>query len=373
MQQLAQNHKVSLFSFYTNNKQLEHLSEANEIFEHVYIEYHKEKYSILNLLKGTVLSKPFSTYNYWSTKTLKKLYEITQKNRFDVIQIEHTALAQYAKYMDCSFKVLDFHNLEYEKMERYAVFQQNALKKYYAKLTAKKLKNYELRVVREFDLSLTCSNREKELLQKANPNSEIIVVPNGTDIIDEMALEKQTKKPIKSILFVGALNADKNVDAVLYFFNEILPLILREQPDILFQIVGGSVPTEIQQLRKHPNVKVLGFIKDLKAILKPGTISVVPLRYGGGTRLKITEAMAHGIPVVSTTLGCEGLDVLHNKNILIADTSESFAQCCLELISSSSKRESLIKSGYELVTKQYDWKTITTTLSEIITKKVQPK
>lgn len=370
MEGLAKDHAVTLFSFYSDKRQLDYIENAKGICREVHLQFRPERYALANLFKGLILPKPFSIYNYWSAQTFTKLKQIADSTKIDVIQIEHTALAPYARLLDCPFKIIDFHNLEHEKMERYARFQTNILKRTYAQFTTYKLKRYEFQLVKQFDLCLTCSERERRILSHYAPKANLAVIPNGTDIRYDKGKTAVSLRPVRNLLFVGALNAEKNVDAVLYFYHNIFPLVLKVYPNITLKIAGGAVPPRIQKLADEPNVDVLGFVEDLTTVLRPDTIAIVPLRYGGGTRLKITEAMAHAVPVVSTSIGCEGLTVEDKKNISIADTPETFSEACLNLIESDTFRRQIISNGLELVRKHYDWKAIANDLSGRITQMV---
>jgi len=311
MEGLARKNRVTLFSFYNDEEQLTDLKRAKEICEHVYLWPRSNKYSKNDLLKGIFSDVPFTVYNYWDPMISNKLNDLLIQRHFDVIQIEHAVLAKYAFGLRSLCKVMDFHNLEYEKMERFGEIEKNIIKKKYANLTAKKLKRFEFGIPKRFDLCLTCSDRERFLLKQDAESADVICVPNGTDIYKRIA--SVVIRPIKYFLFVGALNADKNVDAVLYFCQDVLPRIQKEKPEIVFRVAGGFVPSQVKKLQEQAGVEVLGYVKDLKPLFGPDTLSVVPLRYGGGTRLKILESMALGVPVISTSIGCEGLEVKHES------------------------------------------------------------
>lgn len=366
MEGLAKEHEVTLFSFYNDPSQLSYIKKAKEICKDVHLEYRKEGYSRLDLFKGLLSTTPFSIFNYWSAKAHAAISELVEYGNFDVIQVEHMVLAQYAENLTKVVKVLDFHNLEYEKMERYASLQKSFLRKRYAHLTSKKLKSYEFEILDKFNLCLTCSEREKRILTETKPGAIVQTVPNGADILRHSTVNGNKTEPVKYLLFIGALNADKNVDAVRYFAHDIFPLLKTTNPGLIFRIVGGPVPAEIATLNNDPSIEVLGYVGNLAEVLNSATLSLVPLRYGGGTRLKILESLAHSVPVVSSSIGCEGIDVLHGRDILIADSPRGFASELTRLINSTALRQKLIRNGLDLIREKYDWQMIVRALSESI-------
>jgi glycosyltransferase involved in cell wall biosynthesis len=374
LQGLARRFDVTLFSFYTEQSQLQFRSEAEKLCSDVHLHYREKKYAKLDLLKGLISPRPFSVLNYWSPEVFGLLQQLNREQHFDVIQAEHTVLAEYVGKLDCQIKVLDFHNLKYEKMQRFADCTDNTIQKIYARHTSGKLKKYELNLTKSMDLCLTCSEREKQLLQRARPDAKLLCIPNGTDIdssaVDEQADASRKPHPVNSdtpaILFIGAFDAEKNVDAVLYFTEQIFPYILAARPDITVKIVGSPVPQVIAELDKDSRIEILGYVEDLTPLFNSKAIAIVPLRYGGGTRLKIPEAMAHGVPVITTSIGCEGLDVTHDENILIADEPEAFAAHCIRLLESDNLRQRIVSDGLRLVKEKYDWQIISQNLADNI-------
>jgi glycosyltransferase involved in cell wall biosynthesis len=158
------------------------------------------------------------------------------------------------------------------------------------------------------------------------------------------------------LVFSGSMNWAPNVDGVTYFCEAILPLILAREPGCRVTIVGRTPPPAITKLAEsHPNVSVTGTVADIRPYLWGAKVCIVPLRIGGGTRLKIYEAMAAGVPVVSTSVGAEGLPVTHGENVLLADEPRAFAEACLELLADGAKRQRMSAKAYELAA-AHSWK-----------------
>jgi glycosyltransferase involved in cell wall biosynthesis len=209
-------------------------------------------------------------------------------------------------------------------------------------------------VAREFDLCTVVSEQEQRLLQQLIPYyRSIAVIPNGVDVDHYAGDFGQPKED--SLIFSGALTYSANYDAMEFFLGDILPLIKKERPEVVLRITGKTAGVPLEQLPNVDDVIFTGYLDDVRPSVAQSWVSVVPLRVGGGTRLKILEAMALGTPVVSTSKGAEGLDVTLGENILIADTPSGFADATLHLLEDHGLRARLSENGRSLVRTRYDW------------------
>ena len=173
--------------------------------------------------------------------------------------------------------------------------------------------------------------------------------------------------PQADIVFVGSMDWLANIDAVKYFVQEILPLIRRQLPDCRFAVVGRTPPREILDLAAaDPGIIVTGTVPDIRPYLWGAKISIVPLRIGGGTRLKIYESMAAGTAVVSTSIGAEGLDAQHPDNIRLADTPAGLAAQCVELLKNPDERGSLASAAHQMVSDKYSWESVAREFESIL-------
>jgi glycosyltransferase involved in cell wall biosynthesis len=163
------------------------------------------------------------------------------------------------------------------------------------------------------------------------------------------------------LVFVGSMDWAPNIDGIDWFGREVLPLLLKRKPDCTIAIVGRTPPRSIQQLAElHPGIRVTGTVPDVRPWFWGSKVSIVPLRVGGGTRLKIFEAMAAGIPVVSTAVGAEGLGARDGDTIRIADTPEAFAECCVALLDDAAERKRLSDRALHMITSLYSWEAVAT-------------
>jgi glycosyltransferase involved in cell wall biosynthesis len=184
--------------------------------------------------------------------------------------------------------------------------------------------------------------------------SEVAAVSTGVDI-EHFAPPKKTSGT--DLIFVGSMDWLPNVDGILWFTQNVLPLIRQRRPNCTFTIVGRQPPAEIQALAGG-GIQVTGTVPDVRPYLWDAAVSVVPLRIGGGTRLKIYEAMAARNAVVSTTVGAEGLPVNPGSEIAIGDTPESFAAACLDLLENQEKRERMVEAAWQLVAARFTWEAV---------------
>jgi glycosyltransferase involved in cell wall biosynthesis len=201
------------------------------------------------------------------------------------------------------------------------------------------------------------SEIDKELLLKMGVKSKLFVVPNGTNT--KFFTPNKRKVVENSVLWIGHMDVHTNKDAVLYFWKEIYPMLQRKYPKVKMTFVGTAPPKEIADAAKlDGQVRVTGFVDDIRPYIDEAAVVVVPIRIGSGTRLKILDAMAMGKAIVSTSIGCEGLNVNDGKDILIADDPENFANQTIDLLKNLDKRITLEKNAIELA-KTYDWNLIT--------------
>ena len=214
-----------------------------------------------------------------------------------------------------------------------------------------KLWAYQRRVLPWFDRVLVCSERERQRLGGGN----IVVVPNAIAVPPDVP---RSEADDRTLLFLGNLSYPPNVDGAEFFVRSILPKIRAEIPDVKLRIVGRTPTLRVRALHDGRTVHVEGDVGSVSDYYRKATLAVVPLRFGGGTRIKILEAWAFGIPIVSTSLGCEGLDATDGEHLMVADTPSRFARACVELLGDAAARRRLAERGRDLVVQKYRWETV---------------
>ena len=221
---------------------------------------------------------------------------------------------------------------------------------------AQQLRRYELAALRHFDAALVCSDEDGAITQAQNSQIRVATIANGADTTFFTPQRQPDTRP--TILLLGTMHYYPNVDSVHYFFETIYPALRQAQPDLQVLIVGHQPPPAIQALAELPGVTVTGSVDDVRPYMARSWLLAVPLRLGGGTRLKIAEAMAAGLPVVSTTVGAQGLNVTHDQDLLLADTPAAFVTTTLRLLNDDSLQRRLGEAGRKLVESSYSWQAL---------------
>lgn len=293
-----------------------------------------------------------------STVMQQAISRLLAAERFDLIQVESSPMAGFDFGRETPV-LIDEHNIEYELLYRLYQEERSPARKLYYRLEYTKFRREELRCWQRSAGSIFTSEREEQIFRGLLPNKPTITAPNGVDI-DYFSPADEPADP-DSIVFTGLMSYRPNVDAVLYFVREVLPLIVRSRPNARFTVVGASVPEEIRRLA-GPNVAVTGTVPDVRPYLARAGAVVVPLRMGSGTRLKVLEGLAMGKAMVSTSLGCEGIDVADGDHLLIADEPPSLSRAILRLLDDPALGAALGRRGRALTEAHYSWPAIVATL-----------
>jgi len=239
--------------------------------------------------------------------------------------------------------LLNCHNVEYVIIERYKSIEPNVLKRTYATIESSLLKREETKSLERVELAMACSSVDLEMLKRMCSSLKAFVVPNVIDtdvIVPESGKSDDASDPI--LLFQGGMDWFPNRDAVSYFAHQVLPLVRAEYPTVRFVVAGRNPPAEfVFELQRSSSVEFTGTVTDMGPYLGMATVIVVPLRVGGGTRIKILEAGAAGKPIVSSALGAEGLDFKEGEEILIARNPADFARAITALLRDPDRRRRL--------------------------------
>src|SRR6185437_14570423 len=315
-------------------------------------------FSPAKLLRGLTGPVPVTVLNNWSRQILAELERTVREGKtFHSVQIEGMHLVQYLpalrKAPGTPALIADWHNIESEIMWRYSETAVGFARKAYARRTARLMEDMELRLLEGCDVHVVPSSREREKLLARCPKARIEIVGNGVDVAHYSTPVDSSNR--SDILFVGSMDYHANIGAALEFANTMWPGILATHPELRFVVVGRNPPPEVRALASLPKIEVTGTVDDVRPWYRSASVVVVPLRTGSGTRLKILEAMAAGVPVVSTRLGAEGLDVTDGANILLAETAQETIAAVDALRTSPEKWRAVAEAGLSLVRSQYDW------------------
>ena len=335
-------------------------------------------FSPAKLIRGLIGPVPVTLLNCENEQAQTALAGLLRNTTFDSVQVEGVHLLRYVpairKLSPNAAIVCDWHNIESEIMRRYSQTATGLARRLYASRTAGLIENMERELLRAADMHSVASARELERLRGRYPKAKLVAIGNGVDVEAHTPAEIEAAwkradptrmPPPGSVLFVGSMDYHANIDGAVEFARQIWPgfqkATLRGKTKAEsartreFVIAGRSPAPEVMELEGIPGVRVTGTVADVRSYYWDALALVVPLRIGSGTRLKILEAMAAGVPVVSTAMGAEGLGVAHGENILIAETAEEFIQALRTLEDDQPLRARLIEGGRRLVASEYDW------------------
>lgn len=300
--------------------------------------------------------RPLATHPFYYPEMAARVRALATTWNPDIVQIEHSFLAPYVRAIPADRPcktILSLHNLGALQYRRMLRLRTGVRQKPLFLLKWLLMRNWEPHWAAKFDRCLAVSSVEERLLRSAIPNLSVSVIDNG---VDTGSLHPLAPPPGgNALLFVGTMGYPPNADAVLRFHRAVMPLLRRRIPDVELLIVGGHPPPAVRRLDRQPGVTVTGHVDDLIPWYQRSRVTVVPLRAGGGTRLKILESMALGRPVVSTSLGCEGLEVGHQEHIWIADTPAAFADAVARLIEDGEFCRRMIDRARQRVETRYAW------------------
>jgi sugar transferase (PEP-CTERM/EpsH1 system associated) len=324
-----------------------------------------------SVFKQVLKGKPLTIAKYYSSATAKKINELLDTNSYDILHLEMLHAGQYITEISDRHNtkiILDQQNIDSLIWQRLVKTEKNLFRKLMLDWQYKSFLNIENKMSSMFDVCVCVSEEDAERLKSINPNIKTDVVPNGVDI--DYFFPSKTPENERQIVFVGSMDWSPNEDAVLYFCDQIFPLIKAKIPDIKFYIVGSNPTDRVLKLKEIEGVVVTGLVDDVRSYISESAVFVVPLRIGGGTRLKILQALAMKKAVVSTSIGCEGLGLTHKEHLFISDDPDEFAESVILLTKDKILRHNLGKNGRNLVQNQYDWKTISLKLDAVYRKAI---
>jgi len=272
---------------------------------------------------------------------------------FDVAVAEHLFMARYSLVIDCP-RVLLLHNIESDLARALAATYPQP-QRAFKRATAAWSHGYEKRMLSRMQGAVTVTLADRQRLSRMAPALPAAVVENGVDCSSYRELLDAPREAAHRLLYIGLMSYESNIDAVGWFAREALPLIRERYPDTVFTIAGGDPAPAVRALAALDGVEVTGFVEDVRPLYRGHDMLVVPLRHGGGSRLKILEAFAAGTPVVSTSKGAEGLAAVDGSHLLIADDPAAMAAAVRRLFDDPALADALREEAARLAADRYDW------------------
>ena len=360
LRQLDARSEVTLLSYYSGARDLEYEQALVEAFPravpmHVGGPGPSTIGRGLDYVRQIASPAPYAVAKHTAASVRRQIAAWDAERRFDVLLCDFLAPSRNFPRRCQTPAVLFQHNVESILWRRQADTEQRLLQRAVFQLEAWKMDRYERATVGRFDHVIAVSDADRDAMTAMIPAERITIVPTGVDTrAFRPAVRNASPDPI--VLFLGSMDWEPNIDGVQYFADTIWPAIRSAVPGVRFQVVGRNPAASIRRLASN-DIEVVGTVPSVIEYLHRAAAVVVPLRVGGGTRLKIYEAMGAGKAVVSTTIGAEGLDYHDGQDILIADTPDAFARNVIDVLRNGERRRSLEDAALALAS-QYDWSNI---------------
>lgn len=374
LRQLAQTHSVTLVSFVRDDDRPADIAHLEQFCTAVHtVPMIRSRWRDgRSLLTSLISGRPVVIIRDEIKEMQALLTRLVHQTPFDIVHADQTSMAQYGLYAKASGRVpcalLDQHNAMFKLVERQARQERTAWQRTIWQREARLLRQYETDLLPQFDAILTVTEADRERLLALLPDTQRSAIAARTTAIPIcVAPEQQPPLPWQAdkpqIIHLGTMFWPPNIEGVLWFAQEILPHIVAEVPQARFVIAGKNPPPAITALAEpgfpyHTHIEVTGFVPDPDPLLSQSRVFVVPLRAGGGMRVKVVDAWQWGIPMVSTSIGAEGIETVPGENILLADEPEAFAAAVVALLRDDELARRLRENGRLWVETHYNWRTI---------------
>jgi glycosyltransferase involved in cell wall biosynthesis len=336
-------------------------------------------YRRFDLIRGALGPVPFPVLNYSRAEMNEMLSRILASARHEIVLLESIHLAGYLPLLRPAgdrrrLIVCDWHNIESELLAQRGRTEAGLAGRIYIRRQAALLEKYERWFLNQCDAHIVVSEPDRQTLNRYGVTAPVFVIGNGVEVRHFSGLDGDPgySASRNRVLFVGSMDYHPNVEAVRHFTSEIWPQIRQGLPGAVFTIVGRNPAPAVCALTAHAGIEVTGSVPDVRPYYRQAFVAVVPLLVGGGTRLKILEAMAAGLPVVSTALGAEGLAAVPEKHYYQANTPAAMSTAVLEVARGGDRLARLTAAASELVKQEYEWSALASALSSNLLAMLQP-
>ena len=315
-------------------------------------------------LRSLVSARPFTARWLHSKDMEGRIREILARHHIDLAHVDTISLATFARLLANYGRVLNHNGVESQMMAQRASLERNPAARFYMAQEAWKLRRYETAVCGAFDLNVTCSCLDSTRLAGHVPGVMVEEIPNGVDLSYFRPTGGQEEE--RSLVAVGGMTWYPNRRAMIWFARDIWPLLKREEPDVCMTVIGREPPPEVVRLgQRDPAYRAVGFVEDIRPVVARAQVYVCPLRDGGGTRLKVLDALAMGKAMVAHPIAVEGIDVKPGEHVLIAETPKQFVEKIRLLFATPELRTRLAEEGRRLVEEKYDFERIGAKLNRL--------
>jgi len=359
IKQFSKNHTVTLLSLIEDETEINYIPKISNYCKRIEVVVNKIPQSqFLRLWNIFFQSYPFCIYQFYSKEFINKLRLLIENEPFDILHFDFVNTSIYRDFINIKLPSIYFpHDAMSMLFKRNITKEKNIFRKIYTYAQYKKMLSYESKIIPKFTKTVVVSPVDRNWLLKINSSFDISVIPNGVDA--EYFKPTEIEQDYPSVIFRGIMSFLPNIDAAIYFYRSILPLIRKEIPNIKFYIVGKNPTQEIKNLNDNKSVIVTGYVKDIRVYILKSTVNVCPMRIGSGIKNKILESMALAKPTVATKIACDGIpDVKDGSNIIIADNPEEFSRKVITLIKNRRLCEEIGNNARKFVIENYSWEKV---------------
>ncbi len=357
MKETAKHHDVVLLSFLLGRSDRDHFDGLEPHCEKVIgVDLVRPSWTRMLRAAKSVMggSRPFIISDYHRAEMERTVTRVIEEVKIDVVHAHFLHVGQYVMQKGRAAWVYDAHNLEHVLWERFSRFQKNPLMRIFAQLQLPKFVDWQQRVAKMSEKIVTLSDDDRDEYLRIAPDADITTVSNGADI-DFFAPLDHVPTEDGAIIYFANFGWPPQDDAAIYFHNEVFPAVKRAVPNAKLYLVGKTPPEAIQRLAGD-DVVVTGFVEDIREYIQRAAVVVLPLRVGAGTKHRVFQSLSMEKPLVTTSVGAEGIALEHGKTAMITDDSDAFAQHTIELLQDPARREAMGRAGRELVVANYDWR-----------------
>jgi len=351
---LSRYHDISLVCLADNCSDLQQKNELLQYCCSVDIVYLSKVRSKINTAVALFTKKPLTLSNFYSARLKEIVHQKLRDEKFDLIFVYCSSMAQYVENITNIPRMIDFVDVDSEKWVQYVIYARFPMNLIYG-LESRRLRAYEKIIAQSFQYCFLVSEKEVDDFRSlVCPIVTLTHILNGVDL-EQFQPSTEPYDP-NVIVFTGAMDYFANVEAVNYFALEILPSIKLEIPDVKFYVVGSNPAAELLSLASNnPNIIVTGYVDQVQPYMAQAAVFVAPMRIARGVQNKILEAMSMGVPVVTTSLGFEGISAIQGRDIFVEDLPEQFANRVVQLINDKDLRRTISSNAREVVENQYNW------------------
>ena len=362
LKHLSRHHEITLATFVTEETE-QYIPNLEPYCRKIIAVKHNNTTTKFGMLVNMFSSQPYTMTKFYSLEMAQQIADAAQRDGVNFVHIDHLHMAQYVGALPQAMPaILREHNVESTIMRRFAEQSVHPLIKLYARIQSQRLYQYEGEIGAQFDRCIAVTRVDGQTLQEMMPAAQVDVVPDGvdTDWFNPKALEIQAE-PLR-LVTTGDYGWAPTADGLMFFIREIFPVIRARMPEVTLSVVGRKPPEAIRNMGQ--GIEVLGRVEDVRVEVMRGAVFVAPTRIGSGIRLKILEAMALQRPVVSTSVGCEGIEAEPETHLLVADDPAIFADSVIRLLEDKSLQTSMTRNAARLIEERYAWHTLAKQLSD---------